>query len=111
MPKLMRNLISVGQLDSDGHTTTIGSSSWKVEKGSYSCSLGSEVGHALVDVELSRYGSPWSTTSIRSSRGTEARAHGREMDKDTGERRYDPRAKDDGISHMRELRSRDVIAY
>ena len=33
VPKLMRNLISVGQLDGEGHNVTFGDGAWKVTKG------------------------------------------------------------------------------
>lgn len=44
VPKLMRNLISVGQLDAEGHTVTFGGDTWKITKGAMVVARGTKTG-------------------------------------------------------------------
>lgn len=44
VPKLMRNLISVGQLDDEGHNVTFNCGSWKVTKGAMVVARGNKTG-------------------------------------------------------------------
>ena len=44
VPKLMRNLISIGQLDDEGYTTTFGDGAWKVSKGAMVVARGNKTG-------------------------------------------------------------------
>uniref|UniRef100_A0A0D3A0J1 Retrovirus-related Pol polyprotein from transposon TNT 1-94-like beta-barrel domain-containing protein n=1 Tax=Brassica oleracea var. oleracea TaxID=109376 RepID=A0A0D3A0J1_BRAOL len=44
VPKLMRNLISVGQLDDTGHDVNFGGGAWRVKKGSMVVARGHQIG-------------------------------------------------------------------
>ena len=44
VPKLTKSLISSGQLDDEGFTTTFGDSSWKITKGSLVVAHGTKLG-------------------------------------------------------------------
>ena len=44
VPRLMRNLISVGQLDDEGHNMTFAGGSWKVSKGAMFIARGNKTG-------------------------------------------------------------------
>ncbi|KZV54328.1 hypothetical protein F511_03583 [Dorcoceras hygrometricum] len=44
VPRLTRNLLSVGQLDDEGHNVTFGDGSWKVSKGAMIVARGKKTG-------------------------------------------------------------------
>ena len=44
VPKLMRNLISVGQLDADGHSVLFTGGTWKITKGAMVVARGTKTG-------------------------------------------------------------------
>lgn len=110
VPKLIRNMISVGQLDSNGHTTTFGSKLVEGDKGSYGCSLGLEVEHTLHDVEMPRYGCRGRQHREGQVVALQARAHERQGDKDASERRHDSRAEVGGTPYSRELYTQEAEA-